>query len=523
MDVIQTGTNIATVKISELPETKDLNGKAFVTSSVSSNESNSAFLDTIIQGAAEAIETRNRFSVATMHGQYWGSSGNVVIGTAHTGTMKFNVIHGRRYKIVGTTLTLVSQFSGDEYRGTLIKNDIAFSEFIAGDGIDNVGIDVTYDANADYVYVMDITDLFRITHDQNLSEFYLRLLPYGQYIGSSGQIVNASSNPAWRGTQRIAVSDGQYFDVGIDPKYYLLYDADGTAVTRLKAVPANGIIQIPAGAAYMVFNCLPDIEVDDILIRNVTETQSIQSQIGDLKAGQWQGKQWYAFGTSISDTSEWSGHDAPSGQYPPFLVKISGLVHNNWAVKGSMLANGADDPDRNSILKQISIAAGLEADESGKTENHLAKADLITIEGLVNDWAHSTNLAPMGTLDDMQDDAATDGTIYGALYLAIKYCYQANPNARVVLITDNTGKADRLAFYKKNGLGLFQSDYAKAMTDAAQHMGCICIDAGNRSQINIFHPDYMIDDIHQSEKGGEQFAMTIWSELKNVYPAISGQ
>ena len=75
-------------------------------------------------------------------------------------------------------------------------------------------------------------------------------------------------------------------------------------------------------------------------------------------------------------------------------------------------------------------------------------ADLITIEGLVNDWAHSSNLAPIGSLDDMTDTAATDNTIYGALYLAIKYCYNANPNATVLLITDSTGK-DNVAFNQK--------------------------------------------------------------------------
>ena len=119
----------------------------------------------------------------------------------------------------------------------------------------------------------------------------------------------------------------------------------------------------------------------------------------------------------------------------------------------------------------------------------------------------------------MTDTAATDNTIYGALYLAIKYCYNANPNATVLLITDSTGK-DNVAFNQKNGIGKFQSDYAKVMIEAAQHMGCICIDAGNMSQINIFHPAYLIDHIHHSKMGGQQFANAIWILLKLIMPSV---
>ena len=313
---------------------------------------------------------------------------------------------------------------------------------------------------------------------------------------------------------------------------------DGTYMVLVQESSDGNIFVAPTGNGYSInvakqFSAITE-DYFRILIRKEDGTNIVNDgtvYIDNVKSSlhekvvslnsQWNNRQWFAFGTSMSDTSPWEGHTQPSGRYPKYLSALSGLYHHNWAVKGSMLAKGEDDPQRNSILKQIRIAAGLEPDGDGVTQNHLVNADLITIEGLINDYAHSSNLAQMGSIDDMNDSSADNQTIYGALYLAIKYCYEANPNARIVLITDTSGSTNGVRLIDKNSIGCYISDYAEAMLKAAQHMGCICIDAGSHSQIDMFHTQYLFDNLHHNDLGGEQYAKTIWEELKNINPCIS--
>lgn len=470
-----------------------------------------------VESDVSQVVTQQRFSASVINGKYWNSTGNLTNGTAYTASNLISVAPGRRYKVM-SPLTLVAQFNNEEFVSVLAGDTLRFSEFTTGENVNAVGLDVQYNPMQEVIYILDITDIDSLKYDVDLSEHYLRYLAYGKYIVTNGGINTILPNPPYRGTERLNVTPGQFWRINA-AQYYVLYDADGTTIQTLTKFPSNQIIEIPEKASQMAIDTAPIDGIEGIIVQNVTDIEQIKIKVeSDVSFTQWKGKNWFCFGTSISDTSPWSGHEEPSGQYPPFLSALSGLVHHNWAVKGSMLTNGDDDPERNSILKQIRIAAGLEADSEGVTKNWLVDADLITIEGLVNDWAHSSNLAPIGSLDDMTDTAATDNTIYGALYLAIKYCYNANPNATVLLITDSTGK-DNVAFNQKNGIGKFQSDYAKVMIDAAQHMGCICIDAGNMSQINIFHPAYLIDHIHHSKMGGQQFANAIWASLRLIMPS----
>lgn len=275
-----------------------------------------------------------------------------------------------------------------------------------------------------------------------------------------------------------------------------------------------------------------NITPSDVYIADVS--YPIKERLEKLESSAWNGKSWYAFGTSISDTRDNWGQSfaTKSGRYPEFLVKLSGLVHTNYAVRGSMLMYGEDDANRNSILKQIWRAAGYsETAVAGQMESEYAKtyneannvlknADLITIEGFVNDFVHivSGKSPQIGSIADMCDANATSHTLYGAIYLAIKYCVEANPNAKVILLTDHTGIQSNTQFDHKNANGDLQIDYRKATVDAAHFMGCECIDVGSKCNIDKLHPQYFVDNLHHNALGGEQFANTIWSELKNMQP-----
>jgi hypothetical protein len=234
---------------------------------------------------------------------------------------------------------------------------------------------------------------------------------------------------------------------------------------------------------------------------------------------QWNGKQWFAFGCSLSDNS--TAMPFPSytgevtGKYPSYLCALSGLIHTNYAKGGSTISDAehtnADGRHPTAIQKlQEAITAGT-----------IVNADLITLEGCVNDWSHAT---PLGDFTD-----TTDVTICGSMYLFLTTAMNANPNATIVVIGDSTGKAYTrpdsvtvdLSYNRKNTIQLYQSQYVQKMKEYCEFMGVIFIDAGQDSEINSLHPQYLGDFIHHSDEGGEQFANAIWARLKNIQPNVT--
>ena len=259
---------------------------------------------------------------------------------------------------------------------------------------------------------------------------------------------------------------------------------------------------------------VPDEMKKKLTVKTVIETRIsvLEKKVDELEnpKSSWNGKNWYSFGTSMSDTSFEMPYElgGVTGKYPPYLVSLSGLVHHNYAIGGSRISKSAT-ADRNTAVQQI-------------MNTDISNADIITLDGLVNDFAEST---PIGEFGD-----TTDETIMGALYQFVSYAME-HSEATIVLLTDTSGKvwttpqgtAHPIQYIpsKKNSVGLYQSDYRKAMMDFAEWFGCICIDCGSKSNINYLHPEYLQDQLHHSEKGGEQFANTIWSELKNIQPNVS--
>ena len=63
----------------------------------------------------------------------------------------------------------------------------------------------------------------------------------------------------------------------------------------------------------------------------------------------------------------------------------------------------------------------------------------------------------------------------------------------------------------------YQYQYDDAIVEIARFLNVHCIDCGRKSQINQWHPSYLIDHIHHTELGGKQYAETIWEELKNIH------
>jgi hypothetical protein len=220
----------------------------------------------------------------------------------------------------------------------------------------------------------------------------------------------------------------------------------------------------------------------------------------------WNGKNWYAFGTSITDTSYMNAETGEvTGKFVPYLAELGGLNVTNCGIAGGCIGSGGIHGGTSNILNRI-------------LETDLSDADLITIEGFVNDFACAVAVGDIGDTENT--------TICGALYQAIKYCLE-NSHATVVLLTESygrqytlktTGATANYSIDKKNSLGLIQKDYNDAIIKMGAYMGVPVIDCGGSSHINNFHPEFIIDQIHHTELGGKQYANTIWKELKNISP-----
>lgn len=219
---------------------------------------------------------------------------------------------------------------------------------------------------------------------------------------------------------------------------------------------------------------------------------------------QWKNKKWVAFGTSITDTHNTLGADGTcTGKYVPYLEELSGMYCVNYGIAGGTISNGGLHGSSGNILTKIKSDAVL---------SDIQTADIITIEGFVNDFVGNV---PRGTVHDTESTS-----LMGAIYQAVTYIYTVNPNATVVLLTEHTGQntdSGNFNVDRVNEFGEYQYQYDDAIVEIARFLNVHCIDCGRKSQINQWHPSYLIDHIHHTELGGKQYAETIWEELKNIH------
>lgn len=224
---------------------------------------------------------------------------------------------------------------------------------------------------------------------------------------------------------------------------------------------------------------------------------TIQSGISSL----WNGKKWVAYGTSVTK--------GEYGFYPAFLEQKSGLSCINKGIPGGTISNKSNE---SSI--QSGNAEMLTCIVNDANNGELSDADLVTIEGVVNDWNYGR---PIGEIDEqIPNDPLTDipTTVCGGLRAAIK-AILTNSNATVVLLTDNSGP--QYPTTAKNGKDKMQKEYNDAMKAVAELMGVHCIDVAAKAQINEYHPEYIANSVHHTELGGKQYAATVWDELRQIH------
>ena len=208
------------------------------------------------------------------------------------------------------------------------------------------------------------------------------------------------------------------------------------------------------------------------------------------KMNHWQGKTWYAYGTSMTSIAQ--------GKYVPVVEELSGLKVVNKGIPGGSLT-----PD--GFGKGNNKCAVMNMDD-GK-EN----ADLITLEVLPNE---------SGNHGDIYD--TDDESFCGCLNQCIRYL-QENTKAQIVLIvmilSNNIDPEKKI---KRELTGL---EFAE-LAERVGHLNGVPViniyTEGGFGYARVKARDYQKDNIHLNDLGGKNMGKFVWSKLKDI-PTWDGE
>lgn len=224
------------------------------------------------------------------------------------------------------------------------------------------------------------------------------------------------------------------------------------------------------------------------------------------KANKWSGKQWYCYGTSLSDigTKEQynttsaigNGNNGSMGTYPLMIDSLSGMMRHNGAIgSGGIVPSASHGGNlKTSILSCPSTA------------------DLVTLEVGPND-PYATDLGEIG-------DTGND-TFLGNLYQCLDYL-TSNVKGKVVLLLvqnnvyGNSGKYSAVSTNQKQW-----KTACEKMAELANYFGVPVIDASGNA-INYGHQTTgltLVDGIHLNYLGGAIVGRYIWDKLMLISPS----
>lgn len=199
----------------------------------------------------------------------------------------------------------------------------------------------------------------------------------------------------------------------------------------------------------------------------------------------WQGKLWYAYGTSM--TSE------QMGEYVPVVEELSGLqVVNKGKPGGSLTPDGYDG---GGIKKAV-----MDPDD-GKKE-----ADLITLEVLPNEGA---------VVGDIYD--TDDMSFCGCFNQCLRFL-QEHTKAQIVVIimigANSTSPGVPTQMQKITPFEFAQKIECVAKLNSVPVINVFC--ESGLGYARVKGKDYQIDHIHLNRLGGINMGNFVWSKLKDI-------
>ena len=240
---------------------------------------------------------------------------------------------------------------------------------------------------------------------------------------------------------------------------------------------------------------------------------------------------WAATGTSLTEDNIYmrDPKNTPIGTYIPYLSELMGVdaPNANYSIAGAAFAGHLLMYIHHQGIQQKGLNI------YGHKHIPLKDADLITIEGSINDFHSSVPLGKIGdTLPysywpstDKDPNSTnnyggtTEGTFAGCIYTAITKLREINKTAKIVFISDNAGTGECAADVK-NSVGHTPHEYNDMMFEIAESMGCYTIDAGRTAGFEDNLDTYLRDHVHHTEAGGKAYADAIYKglcELKETW------
>ena len=355
---------------------------------------------------------------------------------------------------------------------------------------EETSIDVSYGNKLFYKLENDFSDL-------NLFDRSSFFETKGYYSVYNGRFVH---DDKFASTGLIPVIPGDFIVAGepnaVYSTQYTFWNEQGEFVTGISSidgaiVPQNvKFVRIPTNInGISEFMLLKGVIKSAFIGRFLFPTMYID---GNKDISHWNNKKWYAYGTSITNTSG-------EGKYAFFVEQKGKLNRVNKGISGG------------GICSNTSIKNAVMNNTDGKVE-----ADLITLEVTANDVD-----ADLGVYTD-----TSDNTFCGALHQCIEYL-QRNTNAQIVVIsspiTIETYPNSEIftdPYYEWGNDGHTLYDMQKAICEVCKLHSVYYINAGGCSNFSYYRQraDMSLtqDGVHPSDKGGYILANYIWSELKNI-------
>ena len=202
-------------------------------------------------------------------------------------------------------------------------------------------------------------------------------------------------------------------------------------------------------------------------------------------SNQWQGKLWYAYGTSMTSVQQ--------GKFVPVVEKLSGMTVVNKGIPGGCLT-----PDG---YGKGNVKAAVLDKNDGKE-----KADLITLEVLPNEGAK------VGNIYDTDDES-----FCGCFNQCLRFL-QENTKATIVVII-MIGGNDNPPDKKQDSRKITQFEFSETIKKVARLSSVPVIDVFGESGFGyarVKNRDYQLDNIHLNDLGGINIGKFVWSKLKDI-------
>lgn len=204
-----------------------------------------------------------------------------------------------------------------------------------------------------------------------------------------------------------------------------------------------------------------------------------------LMENQWQGKLWYAYGTSMTSVAQ--------GEFVPVVEKLSGLkVVNKGIPGGSLTPDGFGKGNTKKAIMNL---------DDGKDQ-----ADLITIDVLPNEGAI------VGDIYDTDDES-----FCGCFNQCLRYL-QENTKAQIVVIImigGNDYSPEKIGEKRK----ITQFEFAEKIEKVAKLNSVPVINVfcdSGFGYARVKNKDFQVDNIHLNKLGGLNMGKFVWSKLKNI-------